>query len=92
MNGSPKSIVNGTDSSNQASLHLIKSNQQNLTQKGDRMNVITEVVYSNEDKVTSAYFTSNEQYMEWRENYPEYEVLEILDDFVDEWCLFQNNE
>lgn len=48
------------------------------------MNVITEVVYSNEDKVTSAYFTSNEQYMEWRENYPEYEVLEILDDFVDD--------
>lgn len=56
------------------------------------MNVITEVVYSNEDKVASAYFTSDEQYMEWRENYPEYEVLEILDDFVDEWCLFQNNE
>ena len=49
------------------------------------MNIITEVVYSKDGKVVaSAYFTSDEQYMKWRENYPEYEVLEILDDFVDD--------
>lgn len=40
-----------------------------------------EVIYTSAelDTVEQTWFESAESYYEWRENYPEYEILEILE-------------
>jgi hypothetical protein len=42
-----------------------------------------EVIYSNGTAVDSEYFQSNEEVQQWRENYPEYELLEIIEEDLD---------
>ena len=41
-----------------------------------------EVIYTtnNSDKVTQEYFESTDRYLEWKENNPDIEILEILEE------------
>lgn len=53
---------------------------------------VIEVVYKSLLGVDSVYFESNERYQEWRENYPEYPVLEVLPQLVDPVQLTEERE
>ena len=45
---------------------------------------IIEIIYNNNNTVASEYFSSHDQVQQWRENYPEYKVLEILEQDLDD--------
>lgn len=45
---------------------------------------IIELVYNNNTTVSSEYFNSHDQVQQWREQYPEYQVLEIIESDLDE--------
>ena len=44
---------------------------------------MTTILYNNGAKVLEESFSSDERLQEWIENYPKYEILEIIHDTLD---------